>query len=129
MIIDIGAQTGSVAKGEGQITALPLKLKDYQKVLQFLSKSLVEPVNEKSQVETIAAGMTILGTEGLSEIFSEIFPVYIKTLTGLQLQEDGQLRDMKLEDLWTYGSLTPIGLEALMFIFSISNLTDGDKKK
>ena len=129
MIIDIGARTGSIAKGEGQITAFPLKLKDYHKVLRFLNKSIPKDENGMILSDSLSAGMGILATEGLEAIFTEIFPVYIKEFSGLQIQENGQLREALIQDLWTYGMLAPIGLEILMFIFGISNLTDTEKKK
>lgn len=83
-----------------------------------LVKVIPDVLSDDNQIKILSE----MSDEKLLNIASEVFPKFCKNFKGVEVEENGSIRDANIEDLYTISSLVTLTTKVLFELISISTV-------
>lgn len=129
MLVSLDYKEVKVGNDDVTVEIKPLSVGAYQDILKILhgiiSKSSGSNLSEE---EVRDLGIAQMSNPELIEVCKKTFPEHVRNLKGIQLQENGEVRDATIEDLFRYGALIDYCISILTTLFQESNLSKKEEK-
>lgn len=100
-----------------------LKTKDYNKLIKFFSQNS----SATNIAENPLAMIESASNDEIMEISKALLPEYARNLKGVEIEESGSWREVKLEDLTEYAPLVVVNSLIIKALINISSVGQGNR--
>ena len=99
----------------------PLDVVSYQAVTKLLSA--IQPSSTMASEEMAIYGFEQMSNELLTQVANKVIPAHCRNLTGIQIKEEGSIRDATIDDIIAQGAFIQIAFSIITRLFSMSTLS------